>query len=132
MRPLEAVLGCIIVLGGMAWLNDRFWRVALALSLVSLALILVHSLVEGPRLQAAPLYVGALCSVFVAAWHHVYWPFRVGAFLAICGCSAAGLLACYIYPVFRLPPPDGPYAIGTSIFYLSDPSRRESFPQHSG
>jgi len=133
MRPLEIVVSCLVLLAAITSMSDRLRRIALGLWLLSLVSVLLHVFLEGPRLQAAPIYFGLIAG-FALTRMNVPGPgfIRVAASLVVCGCVAVGMLACYVYPVFQLPRPTGPYSIGTKTFYLTDSSREERYGQQPG
>ncbi len=100
--------------------------VGFALAVCAIVLIL-HLLIEGYRLQAVPIYGGFLLLCLCAAWNpQSFWGRGFGGLICIGSCWL-GALACYVYPVIRFPGPGGPYAIGTRVFYLHDPSRIEKY-----
>lgn len=84
----------------------------------------VQALLEGPRWQMVPAYV--LAGLFFFAW------LRAKAALArglVAGLGAVGLPISIalplLAPVFRFPPPGGPYRIGTLTYHWVDTSRPE-------
>ena len=106
--------------------SRRFLSILLAFSLIALA---VHLAREGGHWQMVPAYFAAL--VFAVFFlisktipHGAAWAIIALVFLS-CGLSA-------ILPMFRLPRPTGPYAVGTRIVYMVDESRREDANPGSG
>lgn len=84
-----------------------------------------HLWLEGWRLQMLPAYLsiiplGVLCYGRVSG---------VAGRILLTGCLTIGAVvsgaAGYIFPVFVLPTPQGPYGIGTFVSYLVDHSRHE-------
>lgn len=136
MRPLELVilLGALSVLIALAAPRARRWaRPGAALAILVLG---AHLLAEGWRWQMVPLYalVGtlALTSLLMRARP----PERVSASRKLAVMTGTGLGALglafaaalpAIVPVFRLPPPDGPYEIGTLTYHWIDTDRGEVF-----
>jgi len=140
MRPLEIVLlvadlVAFVVL--LAPLRRARWLLHLA-ALPPLAAI-AQVLVEDARWQMVPAY--ALAAVLFLAWLlKAARPAggtaarglarRLAAGLAV-GLGALALAASIalpaILPVFRFPPPGGPYAIGTVTYHWVDGQRHEMF-----
>jgi hypothetical protein len=102
---------------------------------IALLIAVAQVRVEGPRWQMAPGY--ALAGLLCLAWLlHMIAP--AGSFaghtlayrLAV-GLGALGLVVAIalpiILPVFRFPPPSGPYAIGTLTYHWVDTDRPEIF-----
>ena len=125
MRPLEIALASLIVLDVLALVLTTFQRFCLPLLILSAAALLLHLLLEGFRLQAAPIYL-AFVVLLIVSW----WPsgsLRATAALLAAAGACFGLLICYVYPVIAFPKPAGPLAIGTHIFYFTDTSRTEQY-----
>jgi len=126
MRPLEILFCCLMVPLFLAWITGI--RPAVSgmrmFALLLVAILIAHGILEGMHWQLLPLYVAIFICLFVALkFHsmlqgHLRWIAVAGFFLV--GCS---LLFSYLLPMFRLPKPTGPYAIGTRILYMVDPSR---------
>ena len=137
MRPLEAVLSLAnlvaIFVVALPLPRDGLWMrywVPIAL-LIAVA----QALVEGPRWQMAPAY--ALAGLLFLAW--LLWKvapagslvghtlaYRLAIGLGLLG-LAASVAMPIILPVFRFPPPSGPYAIGTLTYHWVDTDRPEIF-----
>lgn len=107
--------------------SRRFLAVLLGLSLI---LLVFHLAREGAHWQMVPAYFAVL---LFAGWffflkripHAGAWAMLVLVLLS-CGLSA-------ILPMFRLPRPTGPYAVGTRILYMVDENRLEdSIPGGGG
>ena len=109
----------------------------------ALLLGVVHLLTEGWRWQLVPAY-GLVCglSVFVVLRlapvrhqddhsHSHYGPRTFGLALAWL-CVASTVLLCVTFPIFALPEPSGPYAVGTTRMHLVDPARGETFTSDPG
>jgi predicted dienelactone hydrolase len=89
---------------------------------------LLHIVAEGPRWQMSPAYVATLL-VLVLAYDSTLVPSRWLAPIGLVVLGAA-LLASFMssaLPVFTLPTPQGPYAIGTQIRHLVDTARNDPF-----
>ncbi len=141
MRPLEILLSVTNVLAftvlAVPRLRAVHWIGYLALVTVLVAVIQV--LVEGQRWQMVPAYV--LTGAFFLVW--LLQNFAVANGIAgqstgnrfVTGLAAGlGIVALavsialpVILPIFRFPPPGGPYRVGTMTYYWVDSSRREIF-----
>lgn len=123
MRPLEAIAGFASLCALAVWLAPESGRVWLrALGLLTASILLAHVVWEGWRWQAAPIYLSALALTFANAYPRI-----CSSASAVLGLG--GFTLCYAIPVFALPAPTGPYAIGARTMYLSDPDREE---KHGG
>ncbi len=127
MRPLELTLIVLLLVWGaaaMASLKKRrpAWQRAL-LSLLCLALV-AQVIFEGWRLQMAPAYFAVL---LVAVSSLSISDLITRAFLSVFVtlCALFSLAAGYAFPVFTLPQPRGPYAIGTFVAHMVDRGRHE-------
>jgi predicted dienelactone hydrolase len=135
MRPFEIILISVlmasILLATIATrvgaLPGSFLpRLAALCLLLAILAFAVHLVVEGAHWQMFAGYAALLPAVILvcmvgrssAATH---WMLPVTAFLLIAICC----LCSYVVPMFRLPMPTGPYAVGTSILYMVDDSRME-------
>jgi hypothetical protein len=107
--------------------------------LITLALAVIQSLVEGARWQMAPAYV--LTGLFLVVWL-VQRAVPAGGIVkqiltnrVVAGCAiilcilGMGLSAALpiVLPVFHFPRPSGPYQIGTLTSHWVDTSRHELF-----
>lgn len=135
MRPFEIILISTVLAGILlgtfatrdgamySGVLSRMAAVCLLLAIVTLAL---HLVLEGPHWQMFAAYA-ALLPAGILVWqasrpvvaHH--WLLALTACLLL----AASCLCSYVVPMFRLPKPTGPYAVGTSILYMKDDSRTE-------
>ncbi len=129
---------------GLSVQRTRPW--AYSATVAGVALAVTHGLVEGIRWQMAPAYgtVIVLAVVRVVQWNAaearplrprvprrlVWWAralsLGIGG-LAIVGSATAALL----FPVFHLPTPSGPHAVGTTTVALVDSSRKDPFADPS-
>ena len=85
---------------------------------------------EGFRWQMLPAYGGVILVVLIATLLQgrvARLPRKTAG--ALCGVVLGIFLAAValgtVYPVFRLPDPDGPYPVGTAVYHLVDQSRHE-------
>lgn len=128
MRTLEGVgIAGLMLCGGALLLQLINYQIAFGCLVFVVALIIgCHVELEGWRWQMAPAYV--LTTVLVIyEGADVFWgyqaPTLVGA--VVISFALAALVACVVMPVFALPAPSGPYAIGTQTRCVVDESRRE-------
>lgn len=127
MRPFELLL-ILSTLTAVVWCaatprHTSFQRIVLpSLMLVVAFLQLV---IEGYRWQMLPAYISL---VFIGALS-VWGDRRISRFVsgALVVTLAIGGVATLIYPVFALPRPTGPYAVGTISYHLIDTHRAEIF-----
>jgi predicted dienelactone hydrolase len=102
----------------------------------ALVLVVLHVLVEKPRWQMIPIY--ALTVLFVvlasAAMARPALDRPPSTGWAIAGLVVLLLAALLpsLVPVPQLPPPGGPYAVGTTVFDWTDPNRTEIYPPTAG
>jgi predicted dienelactone hydrolase len=136
------VIGLALRLIGYAWpLSPRPKAFAYITGLVLLACLL-HLALEKWRWQMAPAYalLLLLCLLEIAAWLPQPTPtgratwFKlvssltkwIGLHLAWLALLLASLLSL-VAPVFEIPEPTGPFAVGTKDLYFLDASRPERF-----
>lgn len=125
MRPLEAGIGLTLIAGAKTLLFGRSgWT--LVVWLLSATLLVLHATIEGARIQGLPAYLGVLL-LLVGLLSNAHWTLRIGAGVLALACGFTGLLAFFLYPILKLPAPEGPFAIGTTTFYLTDHARREHY-----
>jgi predicted dienelactone hydrolase len=115
-------------------------RALLYLSFLTVALILIHLVVERSRWQMVPAYVWCLLLVVFSILQLRRHPLeqrplsrrivRVAAFVGKLVVLLVFLLTAaipWLFPVVHLPEPSGPYAVGTTALQLVDPDRTETF-----
>lgn len=130
MRPFE----CLLLLADLAALVTlaaprlRQTRLARALPVLAVLAAVVQGVVEHPDWRLFPAY-GLSAILALAAFTLRPWPRWVGwSATALAGLALALSTALVLaFPVFRVPPPDGPYAIGTSVHHWTDADRAEAF-----
>jgi predicted dienelactone hydrolase len=97
---------------------------------ITLLIAIVQVLVEGQRWQMVPAYVLAgFCFVFWLLHHtatRTQRPNWVAIGMGVCWLVISISLPI-ILPVFRFPPPTGPYGIGTVTYHWLDTDRPEIF-----
>ena len=142
MRPLEGLLSLanLLTLAALALPLPPALRQLRHLAPVALVIAAVHVLVERPRWQMVPAYV--LSGLLVVVWLVAV----LGAADGLVGqrwlrwlAATAGVVVLavsmalpIIVPVFRLPRPTGPYAVGTVTHHWVDEGREEIFTAGSG
>lgn len=143
MRVLEIALVALVLLAVLRPLVPRVRNVVWlggALGALVLGVEAAHLQFEGGRWQLLPTYAVGL-AVGVAGLAQVArpgapgrpfdrsrpgWPARVlGAAAALVVLASAGV--AWALPVPSIPSPDGPLAVGTRTFVLTDASRGETF-----
>jgi predicted dienelactone hydrolase len=137
MRNLETLLllADLVVLVIMAFprLHDAgWWRLS---AIAAMAIAFAQWAVEGPRWQLIPAYALTLlfflASIARRSGAAADGAQRVRLTRIAIGCAAVGLAVAaalpMIVPVFRFPPPTGPYAIGTLTYHWVDTTRSEAF-----
>lgn len=127
MRPLEFIGWLIAVVPVLALVGIFPLSLGVGASVVSGCILLAAALWIGAYWQLLPLYAAVLlgCVGLLAFKHDPYWK-RLAAGGAV-GCLL-GLTAVFtcVLPMFHLPEPTGPYAVGTRIVHLVDPVRMET------
>ena len=125
MRPFE-ILTLILISGTLvALFTHKERKVFLYLLIGSIVVMLLQHFLEGHRWQFA-LAVYLLPAMYVV--HRFQKPAINGltkGFLSIWFILA--VLLPWVIPVFSLPVPGGPHAVGTEMFYWIDSSRTEWF-----
>src|SRR3972149_3151334 len=144
MRPLE-ILTPIILAIYVLWPTTRRKRPPAIGVLPAFALVVIaaHANIEGMRWQMYPLYAFAVVTFFMSIPDFLKArqeggatrrprgvPLRAGLVPSIL--LRASLLAIstalpIVLPVPSIPVPSGPYQVGTTIYELTDDSRRELY-----
>lgn len=138
MRPLEGLILLAILFSLLAYLVPKSRRSRWLSLLPALAalFIMIHLVVEGYRWQMVPAYalaammvVGMVRGVPQKAEPQREAPYRrrriltlIGVALGLLMLAAAATLPS-ILPVFSIPEPTGPHAVGTQYFYWTDEGR---------
>ncbi|MEZ4236325.1 MAG: carboxylic ester hydrolase [Myxococcota bacterium] len=124
MRPLELVLAVAEV---TAWVVAAAGlRHATLAAGAALAVAALQAAVEGARWQLVPAYgcaAALIAAVALGARDAGPRAFAAVGVVALCGAVALPLAV----PVFRLPTPSGPHAIGSSTRWWSDAARADGF-----
>jgi len=146
MRPLEVLILLALLFSLLAYLIPRSRQPRWLSRPLALAAILVaiHLVVEGYRWQMVPAYaLAAFLVLGIALWsrgtatQHPPTPSRLRRILGILGVTVGfivGLIALALaallstaLPVFTLPEPTGPYAVGTQYYLWTDTSRPDEY-----
>jgi predicted dienelactone hydrolase len=147
MRPVEGLILLAILSSLLAYLVPigRRPRWLSLLPVLAAVLVVIHLVIEGYRWQMVPAY--ALATIMLV---EMVWGIRPAAdsrhqapshrrrILALFG-VAIGLLVLAIaaalpsvLPVFSLPEPTGPYAVGTQYYYWTDTDRPDEYTTDTG
>jgi hypothetical protein len=125
VRFLEFTLAFVdlIVLLGWRWERSADAGWFRLFPLLAGAVLVAHLAIEKYRVQMAPLYLVTAC-ILAAALVRYFREVEIPLVLTIA--AVAGVLgtiaACWAIPMFRLPQPPGPYAIGTQVYHVSGTS----------
>lgn len=128
MRPLEAtgfMLAIPAIFALLGWMPKRAGLVFAASSCVVLVLAAAW---VGAYWQLIPLYAAVVLSVFALGRMTTSsrnWMHRLAATAVSCLLLLTATFT-YVLPMFHLPKPTGPYAIGTRVEHLVDPVRMET------
>ena len=114
MRPLEIILVLATAAALLRVLSGRVEAAALP-AVAVLAILVLQVSMEGARWQMLPAYVVAalLAPALMVAAAGAPWLFRLPLLVCGGGLLAAATVLSLVLPVFRLPPPTGPFAVGT-------------------
>lgn len=130
MRPFETIL-LLTGLAALVSLAVPSWRMTRRPSVFAAAALLaagVQALIERPDWRMLPAYGLTVLLAIIAFRPPSSRPVS-GAVVVAVGLPALLFAAALplAFPVFRMPAPDGPYAIGTSLHHWTDPDRPETF-----
>ena len=142
MRLLEIILP-VLIGAYVLWpvvAGRRRPRGVHAIALLGVVALLLHLFWEGGRWQMIPLYLLAGVTGCAGAWG--LWRPRAGEFrrrswqggglLGAALVVAAVTALPVLLPVPSVPPPTGPYAVGTVTFELVDETRAEIYADGAG
>lgn len=126
MRPLEITIPILLAIY-LLWRHPRPLAVRLLPSAAFLILF-IHLAVEGYRWQMIPLY-GLTSALMVSSLLRIRssadWP-ALASYLTVIP-LAVSLALPLLLPVPAIPIPHGPYQVGTRVYELSDPARKELY-----
>ena len=134
MRPLEIFTPIILAVYLLHPLTGKKRFVVInLLPAFALLVIAAHASIEGMRWQMIPLYAFTIVTLFLSipAFFRIAQdetpprrPLRVILSLSLLAVSTALPI---LLPVPAIPAPGGPYAVGTTIYELTDTSRKELY-----
>jgi len=127
MRPLEILSAALLLAATALPLMRLRSRLPFRISCLWMALaVAAQFLFEGPHWQLDPLYCAVLllliCAVFGHRWQQSWVSVTVVTTLLLL--FASGCLS-WMMPMFQLPAPTGPFAVGTRILHFVDVRRVE-------
>ncbi len=128
MRPFELLLSILTFFTALTLFRTRPPQLAWLFCALTLSLLTLHILREGPHWQLASLYA-ALILVAIFLFRPNPHPWIAGAAITL---TAASLALSWALPLFHLPAPTGPYAIGTRTLHLTDPTTHRELVTNSG
>ncbi len=97
-----------------------------------LAVLALHIAFEGAHWQMAPAYLAVIIFAGILLLSSTAGALRMSGAVTMIVLVLAACCLSALLPMFRLPRPTGPFAIGTRILYLVDESRKEDQdPQRS-
>jgi predicted dienelactone hydrolase len=132
MRALEIIFVLLAVLASVLRLRSHNRSIGQLVVAGAIFAMFGHWIFEGAHWQMMPAYI-AIVILCIATWK-INVPRRakiVTSYLALF-LVATSILFSYLLPMFSLPRPTGPYAVGTSILYLKDSSRIEEHGTQRG
>jgi dienelactone hydrolase len=128
MRPFEIATVSLLLIASVFLMFGKWRRWTLLLVCACLAAFAAHAILEGVHWQMSPAYLG-LVLIALMTWRQAFYAGGARLRVTLAGVAIASGLAAVafssILPVFRLPDPTGPYAVGTTILYMKDASRVE-------
>src|SRR5215216_5165095 len=125
MRPLEIMIPFLLAVF-LVWRGPRPLAIRL-LPVVGFLGMLIHLGVEGYRWQMIPIYLLTVSIALSVLWNKstVGWK-ALGSILMLALLAVSTALP-FLLPVPSIPAPDGPYQVGTTIYELTDSSRKELY-----
>lgn len=137
-RPVELLLELFLIAGSLGMFHNGLRQKGKFICGSMFALLLIHIVVEGPRLPMALVYAMAIMvgiSYVCASNRRAVVRIeknrnqglrRTCRGLLVIGSSMA-IVIPVAFPVFKMPRPTGPYAVGRTTWYLTDKSRGETY-----
>lgn len=125
MRPLEVSFVVLVGFAAICLLSCRWVRAGRWLTVGALAVAVTHLVLEGWHWQMIPAYAAVTILGLAALRRNGRGLVPILAGWSAVPLVAASVLFCWMLPIFHLPKPTGPYAVGTRILYLKDASRTE-------
>ena len=134
MRPLETLIPIILAVYLLYPLSGKKRPLIVnILPAIAFTVILIHAFIEGIRWQMIPLYIFTVVALLIST--SIFFrtsqdetqprrPLRVILNLSLLALSTALPI---LLPVPNIPAPSGPYQVGTRIYELTEPSRKELY-----
>lgn len=122
MRPFEILISALIALY-LVWFAPRPLGVQLAPAL-ALLFIFTHFFLEGYRWQMIPLYALTLTLAALTFFKVDLHPVSAYSTLIV---LAVGIALPALFPVPKIPEPNGKYQVGTDLYEVRDSSRAELY-----
>ena len=122
MRPLELVIPLLLAIYLIAPTPRPF--IIRILPAGALLLTLIHFFIEGYRWQMLPIYVLTLILTAITFYSLDVKPLASYMTFFLLAISTALPI---LLPVPSIPTPSGPYQVGTRIYELTDPARKEIY-----
>jgi predicted dienelactone hydrolase len=126
MRPFEVIIPVLLAVF-LAWRQPRPLAIRL-LPVIGFLGIPMHLGLEGYRWQMIPIYLltsAIALSALLRIKSTAYWK-PLGSILTLVLLAVSTALPILL-PVPSIPVPNGPYKVGTTIYELTDRSRRELY-----
>ena len=123
MRPLELVIPLLLAIY-LLFPRPRP-LIAKILPIGALILTLVHFAIDGYRWQMIPVYLLTLVLLLISM--NKSWDIKPFASYLTFILLAVSIALPILLPVPSIPLPSGPYQVGTRIYELTDPSRKEIY-----
>ena len=126
MRPFEVVLVLLtVILALLAMQRTSIkWRWSVALTAISV--MIFHLVLDHPHWQMLPEYIAFLAVISLGPVTRNQFRTRLLFPLFAILFAATSVAALMVFPLFTLPAPTGPYAVGTRTLNLEDMSRPET------
>ena len=135
MRPFEiilfstvlaSILLCALAMRQSAQHAGMLSRLAAFSLLAAIIALVLHLVLEGAHWQMFAAYAALVPAAILVCMANRTHPAHHWLLTATaCILLAVSCMFSYAVPMFRLPKPTGPYAVGTSILYMVDGSRIE-------
>lgn len=130
MRIFEGILMVVLLAGGVGLAKGLSARWTKVLALLAVSAAMWHAVREGTHWQMFPAWLGLLLLVGWLVAADLRRPFSGRVRKAVAYSLLLLVFASFglsiLFPMFTLPKPTGPYAVGTRIVYLEDAGRHEA------
>jgi predicted dienelactone hydrolase len=132
MPPLEIVSAVLSSGAAFSLMHPRVTGIARWLAAGSLVTAGAQAVVEGAHWQIAGEYIAAILVCAIAFLHDRSRMRQRVLTVSVLSLDASAVVLSLLLPIFSLPPPTGPYAVGTTTFYWNDTSRLEDAAPGTG